>query len=201
MTVHAIRFAVASALVLTISACSASAPTQRVVGVGSIEVASSDPLPSGPCRVFDELHRLMLEGTLAAGKMDGTWVATGSDGTKVMEWNYRQGVRHGRVKMWYSGMRDRSEAGKPKLEGVMEDGGWVGTVQRTYPSGARQSERVYEHGVLKSNRYWAPNGIEAPPHIAVEEGNFEHEADREYFEFEETTVAHALAEAPREIRR
>jgi hypothetical protein len=64
----------------------------------TIEVASSDPSPSGPCRIYDDTHRLMLEGTLASGKMDGNWTSLGSDGSRLATWSYHQGLRDGPVK-------------------------------------------------------------------------------------------------------
>src|SRR2546426_12839446 len=61
-------------LALTLAGC----VTPTVLNDASkwtIELASSEPSPSGPCRIYDDLHRLMLDGTLASGKMDGTWTS------------------------------------------------------------------------------------------------------------------------------
>src|SRR5207249_4868483 len=90
-------------LALTLVGC-------RTVSVSSdaskwtIELASSEPSPSGPCRIYDDLHRLMLDGSLLSGKMDGTWTSTGSDGSRLATWSYREGVRHGPLKMWYGAL-------------------------------------------------------------------------------------------------
>src|SRR2546425_7737039 len=67
----------------------------------TIELSSSESLPSGPCRIYDEEDRVMLEGTLTSGKMDGTWTSFGSNGDRLAVWSYREGVRSGPVQMWY----------------------------------------------------------------------------------------------------
>src|SRR2546426_970711 len=99
----------------------------------TIELASDEASPSGPCRIYDDLHRLMLDGTLASGKMDGSWTSTGSDGTRLATWSYRQGVRHGAVQMWYGALRYPGAGGHLKLEGTFADGEYDGTVTRYYP--------------------------------------------------------------------
>ena len=117
----------------------------------TIELASSDALPSGPCRVYDEMHRLMLEGTLAAGKMDGTWTHWGSQGDRYGVWSYHQGVRSGPVQMWYTPFANPDARGRLKLEGTFLDGGYEGTVTRYYPSGTSECVRVYERGASNDN--------------------------------------------------
>jgi hypothetical protein len=167
----------------------------------TIEVASAESLPSGPCRIYDDLHRLMLDGTLASGKMDGTWTSTASDGTRLAAWSYRQGVRHGPVKMWYGALRYPEGGGHLKLEGTFAEGEYDGTVTRYYPSGTRQSVRVYERGVLRSSQHWSPGGSEAFPATATREADFEHQQDMGYLSALEDMVARSLAQARREVRR
>ena len=94
----------------------------------------------------------MLDGTLASGRMDSTWTSTGSDGTRLATWSYRQGVRHGAVQMWSGALRYPGAGGHLKLEGTFADGVYDGTVTRYYSSGTKQCVRVYERGVLKSTQ-------------------------------------------------
>ena len=185
-------------LALTLLGC-------RTVSVSSddskwtIELTSSEPSPSGPCRIYDDLHRLMLDGSLSSGKMDGTWTSTGSDGTRLATWSYREGVRHGPVKMWYGALRYPEAGGHLKLEGTFADGGYDGTVTRFYPSGTRQSLRVYEHGVLRRSQYWSPGGSDASPAAAAKEAEFEHKQDMAYLSTLEDMVVRSLAQARREV--
>ena len=167
----------------------------------TIELASSETSPSGACRIYDDLHRLMLDGTLASGKMDGSWTSTGSDGTRLATWSYRLGVRHGPVKMWYGALAYPGAGGHVKLEGTFADGAYDGTVTRFFPSGTRQSVRVYERGVLKSGQCWSPGGSEAPPATAKREADFEQEQDMRYLNTLEDMVARSLAQARREVRK
>jgi hypothetical protein len=165
----------------------------------TIELSSSEVSPSGSCRIYDDLHRLMLDGTLASGKMDGTWTSTGSDGTRLAMWSYRQGVRQGAIQMWYGALRYPEASGHLKLEGTFADGVYDGTVTRYYPSGTKQSVRVYERGILKSSQYWSPGGAEASPSTAAREADFEHKQDMAYLSMLEDMVARSLAQAQREV--
>lgn len=166
----------------------------------TIDVASSEPSPSGPCRIYDDLHRLMLEGTLASGKMDGNWTSTGSNGTRLATWSYRQGVRHGPIEMWYGPLSYSGAGGHIKLEGTFVDGSYDGTVTRFYPSGTRQSVRVYEHGILRSSQSWSQGGSKASPSAAMQEAEFEQKQDMAYLSTLEDMVARSLVQAHREIK-
>ncbi len=166
----------------------------------TIELASQDALPSGSCRIYDEKNRLMLEGILASGKMDGTWTQWGSQGDRYAVWSYRQGVRNGPVQMWYTPFTSTDARGRLKLEGKFLDGDYEGTVTRYYPSGAQQSVRVYEHGVLKSSRYWSSDGTEKSAAAAKANAEFELKADLKYLAALEDMVARSLAQAHRKIR-
>ncbi len=186
-------------LALTLAGCK----NQTVLNDASkwtIELESSGSPPSGACRIYDDLHRLMLEGTLTSGKMDGTWISTGSDGTQLAVWSYRRGVRHGPVRMWYSALDDPEASGHFKLEGTFADGQYDGTVTRSYPSGANQSVRVYERKALKSAQYWSPNGVEKPAADAMAEAASELKADLTYLATLEDMVRRALAQAQRKVR-
>lgn len=167
----------------------------------TIELASAEPSSSGACRIYDDLHRLMLDGTLASGKMDGSWTSTGSDGTRLATWSYRQGVRHGPVKMWYGGLRFPEARGHLKLEGTFSEGDYNSSVTRDYPSGSRQSVRVYEHGVLKSSQCWSPVGAEVSPATAAKEADSEHKQDMACLNNLEDMVRRSLAQARREITK
>ncbi len=178
----------------------------RTVSVSSdaskwtIELASSEPLPSGPCRIYDDEDRLMLEGTLASGKMVGTWTSFGSNGDRLAVWSYRDGVRSGPVQMWYGPLAYPKARGRRKLDGAFLDGDYEGTVTRYYPSGARQSVRVYERKVLTSTRYWSPDGVEKSGASAAAEAASELKADMTYLATLEDMVARSLAQARRKVR-
>jgi hypothetical protein len=187
-------------LALTFAGCVAP-PVLNDASKWTIEVTSSESLPSGPCRIYDDLHRLMLEGMLAAGKMDGTWTSWGSDATRLAVWSYCKGLRYGPVQMWYGALRYPEARGRLKLEGTFANGEYDGAVTRFYPSGKRQSVRVYEHGLLKSSKYWSPDGSEASAASAKAEADFEHEADMSYLSTLEGMVACSLTQARREVRK
>ena len=165
----------------------------------TIELSSTELFPSGSCRIYDDSHRLMLEGTLKSGKMDGTWTSVGSDGAKLMVWSYQLGIRNGPVQMWYGAFRYPDAAGRLKLVGVFANGQYDGEVIRYYPSGDREIVRIYEHGVHKSSRYWFPNGIESSTEIANKAADFNHQADLDYYEMQEDMLASALKKAHRII--
>ena len=167
----------------------------------TVEAASADSTPSGPCRIYDEMHRLMLEGTLAAGKMDGTWTMFGSDGGRLSVSSYREGVLNGPVQMWYGFLAHPEARGRLKLEGTFAGGVYEGAVVRYYPSGMRQSLRVYEHGALKSSRYWSPAGVEQSAASANANADFELQADSKYMAAVADTVTRSLAQAHRDIRK
>lgn len=167
----------------------------------TIELSSSEDLPSGPCRIYDDLHRLMLEGTLTSGHMDGTWTAWGSDGTRTFMGSYRQGVRHGPVQMWYGALVYPKYKGRLKLEGAFVDGSYDGAVTRYYPWGTKECVRVYEHGALKSSQSWSSDGPEELATVAGKEARYEHEQDMTYLSQLEDSVTRALAQARREVRR
>src|SRR4051812_23241961 len=110
----------------------------------TIEIASNEPQLTGPCRIYDELHRLMAEGSVTENKMDGAWKFSASNGTPVVEASYRSGVREGPVKMWFGRWHYPAAVGKVKLEGVMVNGNYDGQVTRYDHTGIKQSVRIYE---------------------------------------------------------
>lgn len=167
----------------------------------TIELTSSEAPPTGPCRIYDDQHRLMLDGTLTSGKMDGTWTSTGSGGVHLATWSYRHGVRSGPVSMWYGPLAYPGAGGHLKLEGTFVDGSYHGVVTRFYPSGTRQCVRIYEHGVLKSCQYWWAGGSEASPSTAIRKAKFEHKQDMMYLSALEDCVTRSLREARREVKR
>ena len=187
-------------LALTLIGC-VTPIVQNDASKWTIELASFEPSQSGPCRIYDAQHRLMLEGTLASGKMDGSWTSTGSDGTRLATWSYRQGVRHGPVRMWYGALRYPDAGGHLKLEGTFADGEYDGMVTRYYPFGARQSVRMYERGVLKGSQYWSPGGSEASAGSARAEADAEHKSDIAYLATLEDMVTRSLSQAHREVRK
>ena len=166
----------------------------------TIELASSESSPSGACRIYDESHRLTLQGALISGKMDGTWTLFGSDGTRTMVWSYRQGVHNGPVQMWFGAFSYPEARGRLKLEGSFTNGEYDGTLTRYYPSGARQSVCVYVHGVLKTSQSFSPSGEEAPAASASKQAAWELDRDRIYLSLIEDAVARALAQAHREVK-
>lgn len=164
----------------------------------TIELTSAATLPSGPCRIYNPENHLFAEGHLVAGVMDGTWTVWANEKNKVCELSYRNGVRHGPVKMWY-GTRFPSECGRLKLEGIFLDGTYDGAVTVYYPSSKRRSLRVYEHGELKRSQLWAPDGTEQPSESARVDAARLLKADMEYVEITEYVVAESLSHAHRKI--
>jgi hypothetical protein len=189
-------------LALTLAGCT----TFTVLNDASnwtIELASSEPSPSGSCKVYDDLGRLMLEGMLSAGKMDGTWTSFSSQGVRLplLRWAYRDGARNGPVQMWYGPLAYPEASGHLNTEGTFLDGVYDGTVTTYYPSGTKISVRIYDHGTLKSCQYWSPEGVEHSSAEAVAEANRETQSDLRYITSEEDSVTRALAQAHRRIQK
>jgi hypothetical protein len=164
----------------------------------TIEIASHEPKLSGRCRIYDEFHRVMAEGSIADDKMDGAWTFTASDGTPIVESSYRSGVRDGPVTMWFGRWRYPDAVGKVKLQGVMVNGNYEGQVTRYDHTGVKQSVRTYEGGVLKNAQWW-DGPIEAPPKKALEESQLEHQRDMQYFQQLESVFPIALEKARRVV--
>lgn len=182
--------------VLALTACvNVSAPSGA--SRWTIELASPGSAPDGACKIYDEANRLMLEGNLAAGKMDGVWTAWGSGGDRLAVLPYINGVRNGPFQMWYGPLRYPGARGKLKLEGAFALGSFAGEITRYSPDGSRSSVRVYQGGALTSARYWSPEGAELPPPEAQKAATEELIADMKYVEALETMVSQALAQAHR----
>ena len=193
------RICLAALLVLLFAGC--VAPGVNIdASKWVIDVASNDAAPTGPIKIYDSQNRLMLDGSLVAGKMDGTWTAWTSDGERVVIWHYRNGLRHGPIQMWYGRFAYPEAAGRLKLEGDFEDGHYEGKVTRYHASGARRSVRLYEQGVIKSAQCWGPDGTEQPPALTAEVAAEEHKGDMTYLENLEGMVPTSLAQAQRRIR-
>jgi hypothetical protein len=167
----------------------------------TIELISSEALPSGPCRIYDALGRLMLDGTLATGKMDGGWTAFTSRGDKVVAWSYHNGQRNGPVQMWYGPFAYPEANGRLNVEGSFLDGAYNGVVKGYYPSGAKTSVRVYDRGTLTNCQYWSAEGAEFSSSEAVIEANRETKADLDYIALLENNVIRSLTQAHRKIRQ
>ena len=145
----------------------------------------------------------MLDGTLVAGKMDGTWTSYSSQGARLplLRCSYRDGVRNGPVQMWYGPLAYPFASGRLNTEGTFLDGVYDGTVTAYYPSGTKRTVRLYDHGTLRSCHYWSPDGMEYFTSDAASEVKREKEADLRYIAVEEDTVTQALAQARRNIKK
>jgi len=148
------------------------------------------------------LGRLMLEGTLSAGKMDGTWTAFSSQGSRLhlVAWSYQNGLRNGPVQMWYGPLAYPEASGRLNVDGMFHDGVYDGAVTSYYPSGARRTARIYDHGTLKQCQYWSPAGSEFSPAAAAAEADRETKSDLAYVASMEDEVARSLARAHRKIQ-
>jgi hypothetical protein len=189
-------FPTALLLVVSLTAC-VSVPGPSGASQWTIELASAAPAPDGPCKIYDELNHLMLEGRLVAGKMDGVWTAWGSGGDRLAVLPYKNGVRSGAFQMWYGPFGDPTARGKLKLEGSFENGVFDGTVTRYFPSGAKRSIRIYGKGALASAHYWSPEGVELSPAEAGKAAAEELISDERYLTALEAMVPQALAQARR----
>jgi hypothetical protein len=185
-------------LVLLLAAC-ASAPEPSGASKWTIELVSLAPSPDGQCKIYDDANRLMLEGKLVDGKMDGIWTAWGSSGDRLAVLPYLSGVRNGRFQMWYGPLGDPAARGRLKLEGSFDHGSLQGAVTRYFPTGSRRSIRIYENGVLTSARYWSPEGVELSPSEAQKAAADELISDMQYVGALEGMVPQALAQARRKV--
>ena len=86
------------------------------------------------------------------------------------------------------------------LVGSFLDGVYDGTVIRYYPSGARKSVSVYDHGDLKSSRYWLADGSESSTTVALEMAANDLKTDMAFLAATDEVVATSLAKAQRRIR-
>jgi len=102
--------------------------------------------------------------------------------------------------MWYGPFAYPEARDRRKLEGAFLDGDYEGTVTRYYPSGARESLRVYEHKVLTRAQYWSPDGVEKSAASAQARAVSELKADLIYLATLEDMVARSLNQAHRKIR-
>lgn len=194
-----IRTYILALLILVFAGCA----TPVVISDASrwtIEVASSDAKPSGLIRIYDDMGRLMLEGSLISGQMDGTWTAWSSQKDRLAEWSYRAGVRNGPVKMWYGRMVYPDALGRLKLEGTFHDGNFDGPVTRYHATGSRRTVRIYEQGKIISAQCWAPDGTEQPPGFTTEVAAEEHKGDMLYLGELEGIVTRSLVQAHRRIQ-
>src|ERR1700722_5645077 len=92
-------------LALALAGC-ATCVVQNDASKWTIKLTSLDSLEDFPkdsyiCHIYDQQNRLMMDGILMAGKMDGSWHSCGSQGEQLAIWSYRGGVRNGPVLMWY----------------------------------------------------------------------------------------------------
>lgn len=163
-----------------------------------IEVESWERSPNGRCRIYDQREQLMLEGTLAQGRMDGEWKSFASTGQELVLLSYREGVREGPVRMWYGPYGFKEAAGRLKLEGAFRGGRYEGEVMRYHPSGKPRMLRVYENGALKTCQAWQDDGTEVPAGKRLEDAAAaELEADLAYLTELEGMVNRALMHARR----
>lgn len=163
----------------------------------SIELSRPGRPESGPCRIYDSRHRLMMAGVLHEGKMDGKWTSFASDGSRLAEMSFRAGVPDGPVIMWFGPFAYPDARGRVKLSGVFRNGKFDGVVTRYHPSGSKRCVRRYDHGVLVQAQLWSPDGVKQPAAWAEREAVDELKADRTYVNDLETIVRQALAKARR----
>ena len=194
-----IRTLTIAALAFVFTGCRA-VPDMSDPSKGTVELTSSDALPSGSYRIYDPRNRLMLEGTLASGKKDGVWTAWSSKGDKLYELLYRQDVLNGPILMWFGSSYVSKARGHLMLVGSFLDGVYDGKVMRYYPSGARKCVSVYDHGVLKSSQYWLADGSESSTTTAQEQAANDLKSDMAYLAATDEVIATSLATAQRRIR-
>jgi hypothetical protein len=194
------RYFTSVLLALLFAGC-APFTVQDDVSKRTVELTSSEPSPSGHCRIYDELGRLMLEGTLSSGKMDGTWTSFSSQSKlPLATWSFHNGLRNGTVQMWYGPLAYPGASGHINTEGTFLDGVYDGKVTSYYSDGSKRAERIYDHGVLKNCQYWSPDGTEFSKAEAIAEGNRETKSDMIYLASLENSVTQSLAQAHRKIQ-
>ena len=163
----------------------------------TIELPSQAHPQDGSCKIIDDHGNLMLAGVLKNGKMDGEWKAYGSNGDCLVAINYADGVRNGKVEMWYGKVAFPDAKGRLKLAGTFSAGSYHGIVTRYFPTGARTSERQYQYGLITKAQYWSSNGAPESSERSLQLEKEEVAADLGYLSQLEQMVPLSLASSRR----
>ena len=109
--------------------------------------------------IRDAKGSMRVDGVLKEGRMDGTWKYYDPTGRRLAELGYRGDQRHGPITLFYVSA-DGKAAGKKRMAAAYDDGALNGIAVSWYPTGGKQLERDFDHGILQGSRGWAENGKE-----------------------------------------
>ena len=109
--------------------------------------------------IRDAQGAMRVDGVLKEGRMDGAWKYFDPGGRRLAELDYRGDQRHGPVSLYYVSA-DGSAAGRKRMAAAYENGSLNGMARSWYPSGGKQLERDFDHGILQGSRGWSEYGKE-----------------------------------------
>ncbi len=109
--------------------------------------------------IRDAKGSMRVDGVLKAGRMDGVWKYFDPTGRRLAELTYRADQRHGPITLFYVSA-DGKAAGQKRMAAAYEEGALNGMARTWYPSGGKQLEREFDHGILQGSHGFLENGKE-----------------------------------------
>ena len=130
-------------------------PMDEAPATGLAPVSGKD----GRFVIRDAQGAMRVDGTLKQGRMDGLWKYFDPSGRRLAEVGYRADQRQGPVTLYYVST-DGKAAGRKRMTGTYGDGSLDGMTRSWYPSGGKELERDFDHGILQGARGWQEDGKE-----------------------------------------
>ncbi len=125
-----------------------------------------DNVPQGNFTVTRESGIHVAMGKMLNGKLDGEIIYFASTGDTVAKINYKEGILHGDVMLWYNPVSLRDMKGilnklnmNNKLNTTYINGKLNGHKIHWYPSGEKSLELEYENGELIKASGWYNTGV------------------------------------------
>jgi antitoxin component YwqK of YwqJK toxin-antitoxin module len=163
-----------------------------------VEVSEVNGIPEGPYALYAPSGKVEIKGEFKNGKMDGKWTFWDYDRTKIVELQYKDGLRHGKCYMWYGAIYKKGRF-RGNIKQVMEfEGGLAHGEKRIYyTSGALRSIEFLDSGQTVEAKSWNKQGERFSEKEALAMSRSLLKADLEYLSKLESYVNESLSKSPR----
>jgi len=114
----------------------------------------------GPFEFYEPNGQLQIKGNFVDNKKEGLWVFREElTGVKLAEITYKDGLRNGPIKLWYSSFIGSGKiAGHKKLEAFFLQGNYHGIYKIFVPDGKISSEVEFDNGNIKQVKHYDYDG-------------------------------------------
>jgi hypothetical protein len=141
---------------------------------------SPECVATGSYHLYNSRGDLQASGQFKDGRRHGVWTFWDSQGTKIVELTYMDGMREGAYRMWYGSFAFPASAGNRKVAGEFSGNREEGKKWTWWTGGNLQCEVQFKNGEATDARCWTKNGEALQEGEAIDTARHQSQADADY---------------------